>query len=190
MEIAKRFNEEHLVWAVGGSLMLYLNGIVSDFEDIDVFVSVEHAPIAQSILESLGSKQLTTYSDQFQTVVYETYRINSVSVDLMAGFKIVHEKTIHDCSLTKKSLIDFTYFNQHILPLWNVNTLTDNFYSYIDWAYETGDLYPSDECNLSLLYHQICPPNSLCNCSSVSNLFWYTNSNFKLLKFASATALS
>lgn len=83
LEIAKRFNEEHLVWAVGGSLMLYLNGIVSDFEDIDVFVSVEHAPIAQNILESLGTKQLTTYSDQFQTVVYETYRINSVSVDLM-----------------------------------------------------------------------------------------------------------
>lgn len=73
---------------------------------------------------------------------------------------------------------------------WNVNTLTGNFYSYIDWAYETGDLYPSDECNLSLLYHQICPPNSLSNSSNVSNLFWYTNSNFKLLKFASATALS
>ena len=71
--------------------------------------------------------------------------------------------------------------------VWNVNTLTDNFYS---WAYETGDLYSNDECNLSLLYHQIYSPNSLCNCSSVSNLFWYTNSNFKLLKFASATALS
>lgn len=127
LEIAKRFNEEHLVWAVGGSLMLYLNGIVSDFEDIDVFVSVEHAPIAQSILASLGSKQLTTYSDQFQTVVYETYRINSVSVDLMAGFKIVHEKTIHDCSLTKKSLIDFTYFNQHILPLYPLRTFKEYY---------------------------------------------------------------
>lgn len=35
-QIAKKLNEGHVTWAVGGSLLLYFKGIVDEFHDIDL----------------------------------------------------------------------------------------------------------------------------------------------------------
>ena len=36
--IARLLNEEEILWAVGGSALLYLKEIVSDFHDLDLII--------------------------------------------------------------------------------------------------------------------------------------------------------
>ena len=52
--IAHRFNEARIEWALGASLMLFLKGIVSEFHDIDLMVSVQDAERAKAILSEMG----------------------------------------------------------------------------------------------------------------------------------------
>ena len=52
--IAHRFNEAQIEWALGASLMLFLKGIVSEFHDIDLMVSVQDAERAKAILSEKG----------------------------------------------------------------------------------------------------------------------------------------
>ena len=42
-KIAHRFNEANIEWALGASMLLYFKGIISEFHDIDLMVSVHDA---------------------------------------------------------------------------------------------------------------------------------------------------
>lgn len=48
-QIAKKLNEGHITWAVGGSLLLYFKGIVDEFHDIDLMVHADDAEEAKSL---------------------------------------------------------------------------------------------------------------------------------------------
>lgn len=38
VQLAELFNEHEIQWAVGGSLLLYFKGLVSDFHDLDLMI--------------------------------------------------------------------------------------------------------------------------------------------------------
>ena len=42
-KIAHRSNEANIEWALGASMLLYFKGIISEFHDIDLMVSVHDA---------------------------------------------------------------------------------------------------------------------------------------------------
>lgn len=69
--------------------MLYLRGVVDDFKDIDLFVSVEDANKAITLLDQLAIQNTIELSDQFQTDIFKSYIMYGVSIDFIAGFKIV-----------------------------------------------------------------------------------------------------
>ena len=46
-KIAHRFNEANIEWALGASMLLYFKGIISEFHDIDLMVSVHDAEQVQ-----------------------------------------------------------------------------------------------------------------------------------------------
>ena len=56
--IARRLNDEGILWALGASTMLYLNGIAEKFDDLDVMVDTEQAPRAD--LRFLATASSTT----------------------------------------------------------------------------------------------------------------------------------
>ena len=49
-KIAHRFNEANIEWALGASMLLYFKGIISEFHDIDLMVSVHDAEQVRTIL--------------------------------------------------------------------------------------------------------------------------------------------
>ena len=106
-KIAHRFNEANIEWALGASMLLYFKGIISEFHDIDLMVSVHDAEQVRTILSEMGELHApASASDPM-----------SVDIDVMAGFSIVSEGKVYDCSLDKEQIVERMTLGTEIVPL-------------------------------------------------------------------------
>ncbi|PAT01485.1 hypothetical protein CI105_06255 [Candidatus Izimaplasma bacterium ZiA1] len=89
-KLATLFNKHSITWNVGASCMLYLRNIIDDFNDIDIMISLEDVSLVKELLKEfhLEEKQPTT---KYKTKVFLEYVIDSVEIDIMAGFLIVKD---------------------------------------------------------------------------------------------------
>ena len=88
-QIAKALNERGVIWAVGASGMLYLNGVTDTFHDLDIMVSEACAECAEEALAALGRLIERNPNPQYRTKRFLEYTVADVEVDMMAGFVIV-----------------------------------------------------------------------------------------------------
>lgn len=79
-EIAHRFNEAHVMWSLGASMLLYFKGITTEFHDIDLMIANE-------------------------------------DVDVMAGFSIISDEKLFDCSLQEEQIVEKMSLGTEIIPL-------------------------------------------------------------------------
>ena len=117
--IAHRFNEAQIEWALGASLMLFLKGIVSEFHDIDLMVSVQDAERAKVILSEMGElcPPNPKPNPMYQTKTFLEFRIDSIEVDVMAGFAVVNEGRVFDCSLRENQVAEQVLLGTEVIPL-------------------------------------------------------------------------
>ena len=117
--IAHRFNEAQIEWALGASLMLFLKGFVSEFHDIDLMVSVQDAERAKAILSEMGElcPPNPKPNPMYQTKTFLEFRIDSIEVDVMAGFAIVKDGTVYDCALRKEQIVEKMLLGTEVIPL-------------------------------------------------------------------------
>ena len=117
--IAHRFNEAQIEWAFGASLMLFLKGIVSEFHDIDLMVSVQDAERAKAILSEMGElcPPNPKPNPMYQTKTFLEFRIDSIEVDVMAGFAVVNEGRVFDCSLRENQITEQVLLGTEVIPL-------------------------------------------------------------------------
>lgn len=118
-KIAHRFNEVRIEWALGASLMLFLKGIVSEFHDIDLMVSVQDAERARAILSEMGElcPPNPNSNPMYQTETFLEFRIDSIEVDVMAGFAVVNEGKVIDCSLRENQITEKVLLGTEVIPL-------------------------------------------------------------------------
>jgi DNA-3-methyladenine glycosylase I len=89
--IGRALEAAGILWAVGGSAMLYRHGIVDDFHDLDLVVGAQDAQKADAVLSALGTVQEKAPSDTFASDFYRSYEIEGVEVDAMAGMVIISD---------------------------------------------------------------------------------------------------
>lgn len=118
-KIAHRFNEAQIEWALGASLMLFLKGIVSEFHDIDLMISVQDVERAKVILLEMGDlcPPKPEPDPMYRTKVFMEFLIDSVEVDVMAGFAIVKEGKVFDCSLRADQIVEKMVLGTETVPL-------------------------------------------------------------------------
>ena len=92
-KIAKQLNERNITWALGASGMLYFNGIIDRFHDLDILVDERHILEAKAVLDTLGTLQERIPHPDFKTKHFLEYVIEGVEVDTIAGFVIHKEGT-------------------------------------------------------------------------------------------------
>lgn len=117
--IAHRLNKAQVEWCLGASMMLYFKGIVSEFHDIDLMISVDDVEVVKTILSEMGT---LCPSDQkpnpmYQTKCFMEYVIDAIDVDVMAGFAIVREGEVYDCSLCKDQITDQLMPDGDVIPM-------------------------------------------------------------------------
>ena len=108
--IAHRFKEERIEWTLGGSMMLYFKKIVSSFDDIDLMIFLSDVDRVRNILSEMGELKPENPKAKYRTKRFMEFTIEGIDVDVMAGFAIVYEGNVVDCSLEKEQIVE-------ILPL-------------------------------------------------------------------------
>ena len=132
-KLAAKFNKEGIVWAVGGSLLLYFKGYVENFNDLDIMVADVDAIKMENILKSYG-KMLPLKKENCDTKVrYETkhfreFIVNDVDVDMMGGLIIVSNGEVYDCDLKQSQIVEYVDVNGQKVPLHSV-TLWRKYYA-------------------------------------------------------------
>ena len=117
--IAHRLNEAHVRWALGASMLLYFKGITSSFHDIDLMVADHDAECVRTILLEMGELRPTdpVPNPMYRTKTFMEFLIESIEVDVMAGFAIVHEGTVCDCSLREEQIVEKMPLGTEVIPL-------------------------------------------------------------------------
>ena len=118
-KIAHRFNEANVEWALGASMLLYFKGIVSEVHDIDLMVSIRDAELVREILSEMGELHPANpiSNPMYRTKIFMEFTIASVDIDVMAGFAIVNEGKIYDCSLYKEQIVERMTLGTEIIHL-------------------------------------------------------------------------
>lgn len=99
--------------------MLFLKGIVSEFHDIDLMISVQDVERAKAILLEMGDlcPPNPEPNPMYQTKVFMEFIIDSIEVDMMAGFAIVKEGKLFDCSLHADQIVEKMALGTESVPL-------------------------------------------------------------------------
>jgi len=85
VKIAKELNNQNVLWAVGGSLLLYLNGKTDTFHDLDIMVCENDAEKLKEILLTFGKLQPPNSNFRYKTKCFMEFIIDGVDIDVMAG---------------------------------------------------------------------------------------------------------
>lgn len=116
-KIARVLNNNNIIWAVGGSLLLYLKNKVELFNDIDIMVHENDAEKLKTLLLKLGVLSAANPNQQYKTRCFMEFTIDNVDVDVMAGFVIVCSDKEYDCSLQQEQIAEYIYVNEEKIPL-------------------------------------------------------------------------
>ena len=139
LEIAKRFNQKDIFWAVGGSLMLQHYHLLNNPKDIDIIVSIDDIDKANDILVSLAKRKVQTNKKEYATQYFYEYETPLVNIDLMAGFAIIHSQG------------QYVYpFDEHSITTFSCEAINIHYYSLEDW-YILYQLMPNREEKVVLI---------------------------------------
>lgn len=115
--IAHRFEEEKVEWALGGSMMLFLKKIVSSFDDIDLMIFFSDIDRVRNILSEMGELKPSKPKEKYRSKSFMEFSIEGIDVDVMAGFAIVYEGNVFDCSLEKEQIVEMLPLGTESIPL-------------------------------------------------------------------------
>lgn len=115
--IARALNEEGVLWALGGSLLLYFKGRTDDFHDIDIMAGEADIETVKRRLLALGELLPSKQNPEYKTRHFLEFIIDGVEVDVMAGFVIVKDGEDYDCSLLPEQVAERISLNGEDIPL-------------------------------------------------------------------------
>ncbi|MDD2971235.1 MAG: hypothetical protein PHE02_03790 [Lachnospiraceae bacterium] len=116
-DIAHVLNEKNIIWAIGGSLLLYLKGKTDSFHDIDIMVYEYDVYRLKELLSPMGILAPPNPDKQYRTRHFLEFTIDDVEVDVMAGFVIVKDGNEYDCSLLPEQIAEYSKVNGEMIPL-------------------------------------------------------------------------
>lgn len=125
--IAKHINENNISWCIGASLLLNFHGLVDNPQDMDIIVDKFQAEQLTSLLSSLGKVGPKGSLYPYATEHFYQYIVEGLSVDIMGGFKILHEKGIYKFILDSQTIVGYKDINNVSIPL---SSLEDWFVLY------------------------------------------------------------
>ncbi|TAH63095.1 MAG: hypothetical protein EWM50_03915 [Gottschalkiaceae bacterium] len=139
-QIGQSFNEEHIFWGVGASIMLNHYGLADKPNDIDILVGIDDIKKVDAILKSVGEKKIYEKTDTYSTEYFYEYVINDFDVDVMAGFKINYCDGIFEYIFDKDSISEMKIINGVQIPLTSLE----------DW-YVIYQLIPNREAKVEII---------------------------------------
>ena len=100
--IAQSFEDEHIIYGLGGSGVLVAYEILEKMNDIDIVVAFEDIERAKQILDDIACfKSSGKYCVVEKEYCYE-YELDGVSIDLMANIHIKHDEGLYEFPFNRR----------------------------------------------------------------------------------------
>lgn len=115
--LGEELNKTNIKWAVGGSLLLLFENIITIPNDIDLLVAEEDVDQLTAILSKLGEEKQVTSNGPFKTTYFSKYEVDSVGIDVMAGFAISHLNGIYRLPITRELIVRYKAVEGVYIPL-------------------------------------------------------------------------
>ena len=126
IKLAHLFEINHIRWELASSAMLYLRGYVNDFHDLDFMIPELEYTKVDHVLQSIGQKIHRNENEAYKTLFFESYTIDGVSVDVLAGLTILNQQKEYHFSFNDKEESDYTYLMNQKIYLSKI----DDWYTY------------------------------------------------------------
>lgn len=117
LRIAQMLNGTQALWAVGGSMMLSLNGIVDDPRDIDILVATDAIELVESALARLGSKKERDISPIYVSEHFLEYTIGGIDIDVISGFRLNTAQGLYRYAFDARSVCEMRIIEEQPIPL-------------------------------------------------------------------------
>ncbi|QVK20718.1 hypothetical protein KHQ82_10475 [Mycoplasmatota bacterium] len=142
--IGQKLNDEKVNWGLGGSLLMKLYQLVDYANDIDLIVDINDVVKVDDILGSIGKKKKSKRKSIFSSEWFESYIVNGIDIDVIAGFKINHREGTYNYNFDKHSLSKIYMLNCVTIPLTSLE----------DW-YVIYQILPNKENKLNKLVNHL-----------------------------------
>lgn len=121
-KVAKEFNQQNVVWGIGGSYLLQRYGIETDLNDIDILISEDSIHRVKDIMSRISIKQDTVIDEKFNSKFFAIYQINGTNINIISSLNY-HFKE------------DFNYnFDQEDINIYeNYGNQRINYCHLMDW---------------------------------------------------------
>ncbi len=118
-EAARALNSAGVVWALGGSALLFLEGVTDTFQDFDLVIAQEHIAAAQRAFEALGAFALppAAPSGAYATAHFQEYTLHGVDFDLLGGFALRRRDTVFPYPFDETRIARFADVEGALIPL-------------------------------------------------------------------------
>ncbi len=126
--LANALAQQEITWALGGSAMLYLQGVTDRFADFDLLVAAKDFKKAKAVLRRLGEEKPPKQPVSsgaglpFRSAHFCQFVVEGVKVDLMAGFALAAGEKVRRFLLLSRHIgffdLDGTPIALHGLKQW------------------------------------------------------------------------
>lgn len=120
VHFAKKLNSAKIRWSLGGSLLLYFEGLNSHVNDIDIVV---HEDDYLALLEVLNEYDYIYMepNDSYLTEHFFSLKSEDIDVDIMINFKVVRNDKIYNYpfNIKKQISVDDTLIFLASLDEWH-----------------------------------------------------------------------
>jgi len=116
LPFANTLNTHNITWAIGGSLLLALEGYETTIHDVDVLITLEDEPQLLHMLESMNYT-LAIPHNLFATKTLYKLHYNNIELDLIIEFAIHTPNGIYKFPFTKDTIMSSRKINETTLYL-------------------------------------------------------------------------
>lgn len=111
LKIAELFNKNNIRYGVGGSLLLNHYGLIDRVNDVDIIVDKDDIKLANELLLMIAKKKDPTINDGFATTFFYQYELETIDIDIMADFKIIHVEGVYTYPFDEFSITNTIFKN-------------------------------------------------------------------------------
>lgn len=103
--IAASFDEQSIIWALGGPMLLCNEGILEECDIIDILLMPQDIKKADALLSSLGEKHPRVPAPAYVSQFFHTYTIDGVFVNLVSGMTLHYKGFLFRYPFDKSAIV-------------------------------------------------------------------------------------
>lgn len=154
LKIAKRLNQENILWGVGDSMLLWCYELLEEYNKISIIIAEKDIGKVDTLLSDLATRTQEEKTCFYDSVFFRQYQIEGITIEVISGLIICNHERIYRYSFDEKSLPHYTRIGEEKIPL---TTLEEWYvlYSIMPQGESRAKLIENYFDNIGIIYPEV-----------------------------------